>query len=80
MSLGNCLAFAVRLYVRRRRRGVPRQHRYLMWRGSWTKVGHVLYAERRHYGWRIVSYKPDDPRPRILPPPWFRGHTDWGDW
>jgi hypothetical protein len=50
-----------------------------MWRGSWTKVGHVLYAERRHYGWRIVSYKPDDPRPRILPPPWFRGHTDWGD-
>jgi hypothetical protein len=79
MSRGNCLVFALLLYRRRRRRGVPWKRRYLMWRASWTLVGHVMYVERRFYGLRIVQYTPDDPRPRILPPPVFRGHSKWGD-
>jgi hypothetical protein len=78
VSRGNCLVFALMLYARRGRK-VPARRRYLMWRASWTLVGHVMYAERRHYGLRIVHYTPDDPRPRILPPPVFRGHSKWGD-
>lgn len=79
MSVSNCVLFALRLYWRRARRGVPWRHRYLMWRASWTPFGHVLYAERRHYGLRIVQYTPDDPRPKLIPPPLFRGHSKWGD-
>jgi hypothetical protein len=75
-SRTNCLVWAVLLLLRRRRKG----HKgYLGWRVSWTIVGHVLYIERRHYGLRMISYKPVNPEKQLLPPPLFTGYTDWGD-
>lgn len=80
MSVSNCVLFALRLYWRRARRGVPQRHRYLVWRASWTPVGHVLYAERRRNGTlRVVHYCPVDKRPLRVPPPWFEGASRWGD-
>jgi hypothetical protein len=74
----NCLIFAWSLYWRRRKRGAVG---YVAWRPSrlGTVCGHFLYAEQRHYGWRVVSYVPRDPRHKALPPPMFDGKSKWGD-
>lgn len=88
---GNCISFALRLYIRRRQRWIaagrprgkePRIERrpsrlYPQW------IGHYLYAERCHYGMREVSFVPLDQSPL----PWwrlheavrFRGRIKWGD-
>ena len=79
MSAGNCIGFAVKLYLRRRRKG---REGYLVWRASrlGTVTGHVLYAERRASGsLRVVHYCPTDQRPMWVPPPWFEGKSKWGD-
>lgn len=73
----NCLFFALALYRRRRRKG---KDAYLVVRRSrWGKFPHVLYAERRPCGVRLVSYSPKDPRHKACPPPLFAGRTRWGD-
>jgi len=74
----NCIAFALALYWRRRRRG---REGYLMIRKS--RMGpfpHVLYAEQRPGGrMRMVSFKPTHPRNKKVPPPMFMGASRWGD-
>ena len=74
----NCVIFALRLYLRRHRRG---REGYVMWRASRLCWGpHVLYAERRPSGsWRVVSYKPLVGSARVLPPVLFEGGSRWGD-
>lgn len=76
---GNCISFAVRLWLRRRKRGVEG---YLVWRASRLRAisGHVLYAERRRSGTlRLVHWCPIDNKPLRIPPPWFEGRSKWGD-
>lgn len=74
----NCLVFALALYWRRKSRGV--EGYVLMRRSRWGAFPHLLYAERRSTGtWRVVSYTPDNPRHKQLPPPLFSGHVHWGD-
>lgn len=72
----NCLLFAVALYWRRSGR-----ERYILIRksrlGSW--LPHILYAERRPYGLRIVHFVPIDGKSKKVPPPFFRGFRRWGD-
>lgn len=74
----NCIAFACALYVRRRRSG---HDGYLVFRRSrWGPFCHVLYAERRKSGaLRIVSYVPNSPRMKPVPPAIFEGRSKWGD-
>jgi hypothetical protein len=91
MSLGNCVAFAVRLYVRRRRRWKARgcpvgEEPYLMLRPSRLEprwLPHFLVGHWRRGRMQVVSYKPDDKSPlpwyRLHEAAQFRGHTDWGD-
>jgi hypothetical protein len=90
----NCILFAVGLYIRRgseRRIVTVDGIRYfVLWRsgrrhilirpsrlGGW--IPHMLYAERRWYGLRIVHFVPTDKRPKTLPPPLFSGGSKWGD-
>ena len=73
----NCLVWALLLYLRRRAKGKPG---YLMMRRSrWGRFPHILYAEARPYGLRVVSYVPRDPRIKACPPPCFTGRGKWGD-
>lgn len=72
----NCLIFALLLRKRRKAKG---RRGYIAWRESFTSLGHFLYVEQRHYGWRVVSYVPRDPRHKRLPPPVFDGKSKWGD-
>lgn len=73
----NCIVFAVRLYVRRRRKGKPG---YLLVRRShWGRFPHMLYAEMRRGRLRVVSFVPLEPRHKALPPPCFGGRVRWGD-
>ena len=73
----NCAAFAVRLYLRRRRKGKPV---YLIVRRSrHGAFPHVLVGEMRCGRLRIVSYVPNNPRHKTLPPPLFAGRVRWGD-
>lgn len=73
----NCAIWAILLYWRRRAKGKPG---YLMIRRSrWGRFPHVLYAERRLYGLRIISFVPRDPRQKACPPPVFVGRSKWGD-
>lgn len=73
----NCALWALLLYWRRRAKG---RSCYLMVRRSrMGKFPHVLFAEARFYGLRIVSFVPQDPRQKILPPPAFKGRSKWGD-
>ena len=73
----NCLLFAWALYWRRRKRGAVGY--VALRRSRWGPFPHALYVEQRHYGWRVVSYVPRDPRHKTLPPPMFDGRSKWGD-
>ncbi len=74
----NCLAFALALYRRRRRKG--REGYLLMRRSRWGPFPHILYAEKRANGTlRVISYTPNSPRRKPIPPVVFRGHSHWGD-
>lgn len=73
----NCIVWAILLYWRRRAKG---KAGYLMLRRSrWGKFPHMLYAEARPYGLRVISYVPHDPSIKGCPPPVFRGRSKWGD-
>lgn len=74
----NCIAFAVRLWWRRRHKAI---RCYVAWRRSdWGRFPHAVYCERLPSGRvRMVSYKPIDPRRKALPPPLFAGRVEWGD-
>lgn len=76
--MSNCILWAFALWFRRR--GHVRRC-YVSWRKSdWGWFPHVLYTELRPYGkWRVVSYKPVNPKRRAFPPPLFRGRPRWGD-
>lgn len=77
VKLSNCIVWALLLYLRRRAKGKPG---YLMVRRSrFGKFPHVLYAERRQYGMRMVSFVPRNPRHKAVPPPMFHGKSKWGD-
>lgn len=90
----NCLVFGMALYCirclgyrRQRRDGTgrkakrPKREGYLMFRRSrYGPFCHVLYAERRKSGaLRIVSYVPNAPKLKPVPPALFTGHSKWGD-
>lgn len=53
----------------------------MLWRWSrWGRFPHALYMERRDSGtWRIVSYVPNNPSHKHLPPPVFEGRSKCGD-
>lgn len=72
----NCLFFAVGMLLRRqgRKRGLILRKSRL---GS--SVPHVIYIEKRPYGWREVHFVPTDLTVKKVPPPVFDGHTRWGD-
>lgn len=78
MRRSNCWWWAFRLWLRRRHKA---RRRYLVPRMSdWGPFPHLLYAEIRPSGrLRLVSYKPLDPKPHLIPPPWFEGHVVYGD-
>lgn len=77
MKLSNCLFWAILLYLRRRRKG---KSCYLMLRRSrFGKFPHFLFAEKRFYGLRLVSWVPRNPKHKTLPPPVFSGRSKWGD-
>ncbi len=91
MSLGNCVVFAVRLYVRRvrrwRRAGMPKgQEPYLLFRPSRSNprwIPHTLVGVWRGGRMQVVSYKPTRPEDVRWWNAWrrwrFDGHTGWGD-
>lgn len=74
----NCLVFAVRLYLRRRKSG---HEGYIVLRRSrWGAFPHAMYGERRRSGGiRVVGYSPRSPEHRKTPPPLFDGAEHWGD-
>lgn len=73
----NCLAFALRLWWRRSRKGKPV---YLLARRSrWGRFPHFLVGEVRAGRMRLVSYVPRAPRDKSCPPPCFSGRVKWGD-
>lgn len=77
MKLSNCIIFALLLYWRRRAKG---KLGYVMVRRSrYGKFPHMLYQEPCHYGMRIVSFVPMNPKHKTLPPPMFKGKSKWGD-
>lgn len=74
----NCVAFALVLYLRRKRRG--REGYIVLRRSRWGPFPHMLYAEARRNGLlRVVSYRPTSPIARPCPPPIFKGASRWGD-
>lgn len=71
----NCLLWALAMWWRRR--GRPRA--IALRASNWGPFPHAVYIERRPYGLRLISYAPTFPRPRLIPPPLFRGRVRWGD-
>ncbi len=73
----NCILWA---YALRRRRRAKGKQGEVYWRISrWGCFPHALYGETVNGRLRLVSYKPLQPRHKILPPPVFRGASRWGD-
>ena len=93
--MSNCIAFAVALYFRRwlatRRVWIEGEHYFIFWKSGDRRllarksrlgslIPHVLYGEVRNGRVKIFHYIPDEPVPRVLPPPLFKGHIKRGDW
>ncbi len=78
MKRSNCIIYAIALRRRLRRKGY---RVYCAWRWSdWGPFPHVLVFRRRKVGtMQCVSYKPVDPRRRLIPPPFFKGRPRFGD-
>lgn len=73
----NCLFFAFALWRRRKGRG---KRCYIAMRGSdLAKVPHFLVFELRGDAFRVISFKPTNPKHKTLPPPIFKGYAAWGD-
>jgi hypothetical protein len=74
MSWSNCMFFAVRLCIRRARKG---DRGDIVIRKSRLGMGpHFLYWHRRR---RLISFVPHDAKVKNLPPPLFRRHVRWGE-
>lgn len=76
-NMSNCILFAVLLWLRRFRKGA---RCYISMRKSdmgWFP--HFLYGELRRGKYRLISYKPVNPKQKLLPPPLFKGRVAWGD-
>ncbi|WP_343625352.1 hypothetical protein [Roseateles puraquae] len=80
----NCLFWACAMWWRlrkpHRRRG-PRERQF-SWRGSrWGCFPHFgVMVACRDGRFRFISYKPYNPRHKVLPPPVFEGGPRWADW
>lgn len=73
----NCLFFALALYWRRRAKGA---RCYIGMRKSESgPFPHFLVFELRRGEYRVISYKPINPRQKTCPPPLFKGRAAWGD-
>lgn len=73
----NCIVWAHALKRRRKAKGKSGD---VYWRWSrWGPFCHALYGETINGRLRMVSYKPTDPKKRLIPPPIFRGASRWGD-
>jgi hypothetical protein len=67
---GNCLLWALIKFAR--------EGGYILMRRSrWGPFPHFLWAPPDLS--RVESYVPHDPRRRLLPKVWFRGHVRIGD-
>ena len=76
-SRSNCISFALALYWRRRAKG---KRCYLAIRKSdLARVPHFLVFELRGTVFRVVSFKPVNPKHKSVPPPVFKGRVTWGD-
>lgn len=89
-SFSNCILFTCALSWRRSRKlrrdrrrnpALKRPRAYFIVR--WSDFGlfpHVLYGRESKCGRvRVVSYKPTNPRKRLVRPPLFEGRVKWGD-
>lgn len=73
---GNCILFAVALWIRRR----PRKRTLRLRRSRFgSLIPHMLYVEKRWYGERVIHFVPKNPRFKRIPPPIFDGQSKWGD-
>ena len=81
MSRSNCLFWAIAAWWRLRRSKTFRRRVHFDARTSdYTYVPHFgLMLECRDGRFRYVSFKPIDPRRKIIPPPLFHGRMRWGD-
>jgi hypothetical protein len=95
VTRSNCAFFAVTLYWRRwlaaRHVRIEGVRYFIIWRDGpryllarksrlGSLVPHIMYGEDRGSGIRLVHYVPEDPVPRLLPPPLFHGWIKRGDW
>lgn len=76
--MGNCITFAFLLYVRRVLKG---EIGHIVIRKShWGPFPHFLYGRKDPSGtFRLVSFVPDSPSERKIPPLFFKGKVRWGD-
>ena len=83
-ALSNCIIWAFLLIRRLQRKGyrVYRMKR----KSDWGNFSHHLVGIHRVYDpaeirgrVRVVSYKPTNPKKRLVPPPLFPGKVRWGD-
>lgn len=77
-TLSNCFFFAVELFIRRILKG---ERGYIKMRKSdYGRFPHFLYEREGPTGvLRVVSFVPNNPKLKALPPPLFPGHVKWGD-
>jgi len=77
-KLSNCLFFAVALFCRRLVKG--ERGYFTMRKSDYGRFPHFLYVRVDPLGKeRFVSFVPNEPIPRDFPPPFFKGHVQWGD-
>jgi hypothetical protein len=82
-ALSNCIIWAFLL----RRRLARKDHRIhnMKRKSNWGNFQHHLVGIGRpgpngqDDRLRVVSYKPVNPRKRLVPPPLFEGRVKWGD-
>lgn len=77
-KFSNCLFFAVALFTRRLAKG--ERGYFQMRKSDYGRFPHFLYERLDPKGnKRVVSFVPNDPIERDFPPPFFKGHVQWGD-
>jgi hypothetical protein len=82
-ALSNCIVFAFLLRRRLARKGYRVYH--MKRKSDWGNFQHHLVGigrpgrDGQDGRVRVVSYKPANPRKRLVPPPMFEGRVRWGD-
>ncbi len=78
-SVSNCWIVAKLFYWRLRRKGVEAY--WVRRRSRAAKCPHWLVSWRLPSGYlHTVSFKPLILKKRLLPPLFFKGEVEWGDW